>query len=63
MQSISDILNQNSLEKLYLKSSIILFKYEKLSITRRSHYEKMMIYQNHYKSFERFSVTFLLSRY
>ena len=38
MRLISDILNQNSLEKLYLKLLITLFKYEKLSTTRRFYY-------------------------
>ena len=38
MRSILNILNQNSLEKLYLELSTILFKYEKLLITYRFYY-------------------------
>ena len=54
MRSIFNILNQNFFEKLYLKSSITLFKYEKLLITRRFYHRKTIINRNYYKSFERF---------
>ena len=62
MRSISDFLNQNSLEKLYLKSSTTLFKYEKLLITRRFHYRKTTIRRNRYKNFERSFLMFSLNR-
>ena len=38
MRLILNILNQNFLEKSYLKSSTILFKYEKLSTIYRFYY-------------------------
>ena len=47
-------------KKLYLKSSITLFKHEKLSKTNR--FRKITIRSNRYKCLEKSSLTFLSSR-
>ena len=47
-------------EKLYLKSSITLFKHEKLSET--DHFRKTTTRSNRYKCLKRFFSTFLSNR-